>query len=234
MSRKARVVVPGVPHHITQRSIRGCDVFRDLADRELYAKLIIESCRLYQILIRAYCWMTNHIHIIAVPLLPDSFAKAFRRAHSVYARVFNKKYGLRGYLWQDRFYSAPLDESHFWNAVRYVERNPVRVALVTNAEDYLWSSALSHCSGRPDALLDTDWPMEGWTTDWSEWLKIPNETSIDKLIRERTFSGLPIGDESFVRRMEELEGRVLRPQRPGRKLRPKVEDAKQELLVGLE
>jgi REP-associated tyrosine transposase len=114
--------------------------------------LMVENCEKFGVLVRSHAWMPNHVHLVAVPLQPDSFAKAFRRAHSMYARWFNRKYGLSGYLWQDRFFSCPLDEDHFWAAMRYVERNPVRAGLVARAEDYPWSSAAFHSFGRPNAL----------------------------------------------------------------------------------
>ena len=131
MARTARVVVPGIAHHITQRGIRQLPVFVDDQDRALYSKALLDSCLRYELRIRAYCWMTNHTHVIAVPQRPDSLAKAFRRAHSIYALQFNRKHGFSGYLWQDRFYSCPLDERHMWAAVRYVERNPVRAVLAS-------------------------------------------------------------------------------------------------------
>src|SRR6266446_2953558 len=140
----ARVVVPEVPHHVTQRGIRKSDIFLEAADYRKYTDLIIENSRKYGVVIRSYSWMPNHVHLIAIPLHPDSFAKTFRRAHSIYARWFNRKYGLSGYLWQDRYFSCPLDEAHFWAAMRYVERNPVRAGLVSKAEDYPWSSAAFH------------------------------------------------------------------------------------------
>src|SRR3954469_18455587 len=147
MSRHARVVVCDVPHHITSRGHHGSDVFRDREDYKLYSRLLSESCPKFEVLIRYYTWMTNHSHIVAVPMHPESLSGLFRRVNSIYARLFNEKYGQRGYVWQDRFYSSPLDEHHFWSAIRYVERNPVRAKMVTRAEDYEWSSAVARCRG---------------------------------------------------------------------------------------
>ena len=220
MARTARVVVPGIAHHITQRGVRRLPVFVDDQDRILYSKTLLESCRRYELRILAYCWMTNHVHVIAVPQNPDSLAKAFRRAHSVYGLNFNHKHKFSGYLWQDRFYSCPLDEPHMWAAVRYVERNPVRAGLASKAEDYPWSSALSHCDGKVDPLLDPDWPPVPAIPDWSAWLASDDEIS-DRRIRSRTRSGVPCGDDAFVSRLEQDLGRTLRLQRPGPRPREK-------------
>ena len=150
MARTARVVVPGIAHHITQRGVRRLPVFVDDHDRTLYSKILLRSCLRYALRIRAYCWMTNHIHEIAVPQRADSLANVFRHAHSIYALHFNRKYRFSGHLWQDRFYSCALDEPHMWAAIRYVELNPVRAGLTSKAADYPWSSALPHCRRKED------------------------------------------------------------------------------------
>ena len=217
MPRMSRVVVSGVAHHITQRGVRRAPIFLDEHDRLQYAEILAENCARYGVRIRAYCWMTNHIHLIAVPEKGDAFARTFRRAHSRYAREFNRKHGFSGYLWQDRFYSSPLDPSHMWAAIRYVEQNPVRAGMVANAEDYRWSSARARCLGEFDALLDPDWdsPIEGMA--WAEWLSASDDPLADRIIRVNTVSGMPCGDGAFVEQLERFAGRVLRRQRPGPK-----------------
>ena len=218
----ARVVIPGVPHHITQRGIRRQPIFLDDDDRGLYTELILDSIVRYQVKIQAYCWMTNHIHLVAVPSAPDSLEKTFRRAHSIYARRFNTKHGFSGYLWQDRFHSCPLDEDHMWAALRYVEHNPVRAGMVAKAEDYPWSSAAAHCRGERDPLLGSFLTETRTPAEWFRWLAIANDTSFDKQIRASTASGIPCGDENFVRSVEGQVGRVLRLQKPGPKRQTEV------------
>jgi putative transposase len=178
---------------------------------------MIENCAKYGVLVRANAWMPNHIHLVAVPLQPDSFAKALRRAHSIYAKWFNKKHGLSGYLWEDRFFSCPMDEDHFWAAIRYVERNPVRAGLVASAEKYRWSSAAYHCFGRPNALIDASWNPSDVVSDWSKWLANPADAPYEQSIRTSTRKGLPCGDELFVARLEKQMDRMLRVQKRGRK-----------------
>lgn len=153
MSRIARVVVPGMPHHITQRGIRRFEVFRDDADRLLYLNLFAESAQRYRLDVRSYSLMPNHVHFIATPERPDSISKTFHRCHGIYAGRFNDKYALVGHLWQQRPFSCVLSEGHLRNALRYVELNPVRAGIVTSAGDYRWSSARAHCFGDSDLLL---------------------------------------------------------------------------------
>jgi putative transposase len=136
--------------------------------------------------------------------------------HLRYAQEFNRRMGAGGVLWQGRFLSCPLDEEHFWAAVRYVERNPVRAALVRRAEDWPWSSAAAHGGRRPDVLLSALPPPPAWLEDWSAWLSTPEaEQTVDRL-RPCTRTGRPAGASDFVDRLERLLGRLLAPQNGGR------------------
>ncbi len=83
----------------------------------------------------AYCLMTNHVQRVVVPQRQESLGLALRDAHTVYAMYYNSRTELSGHVWQGRFFSCPLDETHLGAAVRYVECNPVRAGIVPRAED---------------------------------------------------------------------------------------------------
>src|SRR5688500_6884392 len=130
MPRFARVVVPGLPHHVTHRGNRKLDIFVDDTDRHVYLRMLRDQLQKHEVLIWAYCMMRNHIHNIVVPEKEEALSCVFQSAHGEYAQYFNARYGKTGHLWESRFHSSVLDESYLWNAVRYVERNPVRAGLV--------------------------------------------------------------------------------------------------------
>ena len=142
MARLPRIAVPETAHHVTHRGNRKADIFLDDIDRWFYIKLLTAHLAKHSVRIWAWCLMTNHVHFVAVPARGDSLTKAFQRVHGDYANYFNGKYSVTGHLWQGRFKASVLDERHLWNAVRYVERNPVRAGLVRRAEDYRWSSEI--------------------------------------------------------------------------------------------
>ena len=76
--------------------------------------------------------------------------------------------GKTGHLWQNRFFSCPLDDEYLWRALRYIEQNPVRAGLVATAEDYPWSSARAHLGGIDEThMLD----LSRWSALWTpmEW-----------------------------------------------------------------
>jgi putative transposase len=141
MARLSRMVVPGYPHHVTQRSVRSMNVFHEESDRREYLGVLGEEIARHGVAVLVWCLMTNHVHIVAVPHREDSPAKGFGRAHRRYTRMKNFAAGVRGYLFQGRFSSCVLDESHLMAAARYMELNPVRAGLVTVAWEYPWSSA---------------------------------------------------------------------------------------------
>ena len=149
-----------------------------------------------------------------------SLAWTMRDLLGPYASYFNQKHALSGRLWQGRFFSSVLDESHFWAALRYVERNPVRAGMVKRAEDYRWSSAPAHCRLRGDPLLAPLPNNGGLIPDWSAWVSGGDNQAELKMIRNNTKTGRPCGSEAFVDKLEGLLGRTLRPRRGGRPKKP--------------
>lgn len=208
--------MPGFPHHVTHRGNRKSNVFIDEADRKFYLDNLLDYSEKYKIRIYSYCLMTNHIHLIPVPESRSSLSQCLHDLHGRYADYFNRKYDLVGHVWQERFYACVLDESHLWNAVRYVEQNPVRAKMVENAEDYVWSSARPHCGLVEDPVLDRNFPPAGLIPDWRLWLQ--PELSVQELekIRNATSKGIPYSSEGFMKELEMLLGIPILPRKRGR------------------
>lgn len=217
MSRVARIVVPGFPHHVTQRGNRRADVFEVDADYEAYLRFLNEYADRRGLAVWAYCLMTNHVHLVVVPEREESLGQALRDAHTVYAMHFNGRTDLSGHVWQGRFFSSPLDETYLWAAVRYVERNPVRAGMVERAEAYRWSSARAHCGLCQDPVLSPEFPPPGVVTNWAEWLHegIDEGETIEQM-RQNTHTGRPSGSAAFLDRLEHLLKRTVRPSKGGR------------------
>jgi putative transposase len=194
-------------------------VFETDDDRRAYLRFLKKYGERHGLDIWAYCLMTNHIHLVAVPEREESLARALRDTHTVYAMRFNTRTQLSGHVWQGRFYSCVLDEAHLWAAVRYVERNPVCAGMVDRAEDHPWSSAPGHCGLATDTLLSKEFPPPGVIENWAEWLRVeddPDPDAVDR-IRRQTSTGRPCGGSRFVAQLENLLGRLLRPAKRGRK-----------------
>ena len=225
MSRIARVVVPGLPHHVTQRGNGRQVTFHSDGDRSLYLDLLRRYRREFGLSVWAYCLMSNHVHLLAVPEREDSLNRTLGKTHAEYARYWNIHQRSCGHVWQARFFSCPLEEHQVWTVARYVELNPVRAGLAEAAEHWQWSSARAHVTGRDSSgnLEMSAWAREYDGARWSEVLS----TSVDdeawnRRLEEATLRGRPLGSEEFVRTLEEQLGMRLRPQVRGR--RPKQRD----------
>jgi len=215
MARIARVVVPGIPHHVTQRGVRRMETFFDDEDYEIYLRLMREWCDAAGVEVWAYCLMPNHVHLVAVPEREESLARGIGEAHRRYTRHVNFKQDWKGYLWQGRFASFPMDEDYLLAACRYVELNPVRAKLVDRPEDFRWSSAKAHLTGKDDELVKVK-PMLDRVTNWGELLASGDQALYDQLrMHERT--GRPLGGDSFMESMSSLAGRELGRKKPGPK-----------------
>lgn len=216
MARMARVVVPGVAHHVTQRGNRRGDVFFSDADKRHLLGLLGEYSRDCGLEILAYCLMTNHIHIVAVPERENSLARVLKPVNLRYAQYVNHIQGWCGRLWQERFFSCPMDSRHTLMAVRYVEQNPVRAGLANRAEEYCWSSAAGHTGGRVDPLLSDSLGLLSGVGNWTEWLREGEDEERLARLRMYTRTGRPLGADAFVSQMEKLTHRELRPRPRGR------------------
>lgn len=216
MPRIARVIVPNIAHHIIQRGNRKQKVFFSDKDKFIYLKFLKEQSQQYNLEIWAYCLMDNHVHLIAVPKSIESF-KAIAETHRRYTHTVNLREGWRGYLWQGRFISFPMDEKYCYQAIKYVENNPVRSGMVQWAENYRFSSARYHVYGKTDPLV-TRCFWKDTIKDWKKYLR-EDITQIDQL-RGHIKTGRPLGSEEFIINIENSLNRTLRKQKPGPK--PKV------------
>ena len=216
MARIARVVAPGLPHHITQRGNRRQRTFFRDADYRAYLELMAEWCARRKVEVWAYCLMPNHVHLIAAPKNEDALRAAIGETHRRYTRMINFRRGWRGCLWQGRFASYVLDNDYLRSAVRYVALNPVRAGLAERAEDWPWSSAATHLG-----LRDGEDPLVNPATllarveDFADLLLVADPPALLETHRRHERTGRPLGSKPFVRRLEKRLGRPLLPRKPG-------------------
>ena len=218
MARIARVVVPGVPHHVTQRGNRRLQTFFTDEDYSAYLGLMAEWCKRCGVEVWAYCLMPNHVHLIAAPSSEHALARAIGEAHRRYTRMINFREAWRGHLWQERFASFPMDDGYAMLAARYVELNPVRARLVRKAWRWRWSSAQAHVQGQDDKLVKVA-PLLERVEDWREYLCEAVGDEEATLLRQHARTGRPLGRERFLKKVEKKLGRELHRRKPGPKPR---------------
>ena len=221
MARIARVIAEGLPHHIAQRGNRGQQTFFSEDDYRAYLELMAIWCGKYDVKIGAYCLMPNHIHLIAVPAKKETLRLAIGEAHRRYTRRINLSQGWRGHLWQERFSSFVMDEPHLLDCLRYIENNPVRAKLVKRPEKWPWSSASAHIKAKNDILVDVSYARSMVKGGWKRFLSKAESFEQMETFRKHERTGRPLGSDSFVQMLEQKLHRILRPQKPGRKAKPK-------------
>jgi len=160
-----------MPHFITQHGHAREAVFLTTALRRAYLTLLSEHAASNGLRLLAYCIMTNHVHLVAVPATVSSMGNAFRNIHCRFSTVRNVLERRSGRVWQNRFYSCPVEEAALEELMACVENSPVRAGLVARAEDFEWSSARAHLGGVSDGpMLDLDWWDRRWTPEY--WRRI--------------------------------------------------------------
>lgn len=222
MPRTSRLVVPDMPHHVTQRGNRRQNVFFCDDDYKLYMELIADYCDRVGVEIWAYCLMTNHVHLIAVPSTTDALAQAIGEAHRRYTIEINRRERWTGHLWQGRFSSFVMDEPYTLLAARYVEMNPVAARMVKKPEKYRWSSAIAHLKGEDDTLVTTA-PLLNLVDDWQNHLSNTDDIVFADLVDYHSSTGWPMGSDKFLKKLETKCNRTTQPAPRGR---PKIQREK--------
>jgi putative transposase len=216
MARLARVVIPGHPHHVTQRGNGRARTFFDDADYALYRDLLAEHCRPAGVEVWAWCLMPNHVHLILVPSDPDGLRRALARVHRSYAGIIQARRKRSGHFWQGRFGAVAMDEAYLAAALRYVSLNPVRARLVERAQDWRWSSTRAHLRGKEDGLTALS-PVRERFPRFADLLETEPETDLFERLRAAESVGRPLGDDRFLARLERRTGRALKPAKRGPK-----------------
>ena len=161
--------------------------------------------------------MTNHVHLVLVPHQPDALAKLMRCVQMRYSQYRHARERSGGHLWQSRYYSCAFEPQRLAAVMRYVELNPVRAGLATEAALYPWSSAAIHLGADdPWSLLEPTVWRSYWNTDeWRDVLVAGGEPDA-AVIRDATYSGRPLGSKEFVTWLERSGKRTLQRGTPGR------------------
>ena len=192
MPRTARLVLPGLPHHVTQRGNRRQQTFFGEEDYALYLGLLRYWCAQAETAVWAWYLMPNHVHLILVPGREDGLRIALAETHRRYTWRINQREGWTGHLWQSRFASFPMDEAHVHACLRYVELNPVRAGLSDRPEQWRWSSARAHLGLAADGITDLAAGRER-IGDWRALLDTGLGAREHEAIRTRERSGRPLG-----------------------------------------
>lgn len=216
MARLARFIVPGIPHHVTQRGNGRAQVFFRDGDYARYRDWLGAACRAQGVETWAWVLMPNHVHLILAPSDSDGLRRVLAPLHRRYAGYIHARDDRCGHFWQGRFGCVAMDEPHLAAAVRYVLLNPVRAGLAERPLDWPWSSAHAHLRGRDDGLTVRG-PVAGRYPDLAALLEAGEDGVMSERLRRAERVGRPVGDRAFLDGLAQSSSRALEPGRRGRK-----------------
>jgi putative transposase len=216
MPRLPRLVLSGIPYHVTQRGNRRERTFFEDGDYELYRDLLGDAARRAETQVISYCLMPNHVHLIVVPSDPDGLRRTFADAHRRYTGFINARHRWTGHLWQGRYGAVAMDEAHLAAAARYVALNPVRARLTERAEEWPWSSTRAHLAGEDDMLVEVAPLLERYGC-FATFLGGEEDQQATRALRASEINGRPAGSLEWIAELEAVSGRSLAPRKRGRK-----------------
>ena len=222
MPRRSRHCLPGIPQHIIQRGNNRQPCFVSDGDFAAYANWLYEGSKRYGVLIHAWVFMTNHVHLLATPLEGRATARMMQHLGRCYLRYFNYKHSRSGTLWEGRYRSSIIDaSSYLLNCQRYIELNPVRAGMVISPEAYRWSSYHSNGLGVQSKLLT---PHDLYLqlgasqgerlSNYQELFQSQVEGQLLHDIRKGTHAGF-LGSDKFKKEMQALTGESFSPRKRG-------------------
>ncbi len=224
MPRTGRLILPDLPHHIVQRGHNRQTVFASSADYHYYFDILQEFSRSLEIKVYAFCLMTNHVHLLLDPG-PDSERLSFlmKTLAGRMTRYRNKLEGRSGTLWEGRFKSSPVQtDTYLLECCRYIDFNPVRAGMVTEAGNYDWSSYSLRTHAQSDNWLSPLPGTEQWGTGkrWQkryagfvkEGISEERYDQIHNAIKRNQLTG----NSRFVDEIAQIIGRRVEQRGPGR------------------
>jgi putative transposase len=230
MPRRARLRIAGIPLHIIQRGNNRGVCFFSESDYYVYLQCLRELSARYSCDVHAYVLMTNHVHLLLTPRVPDGASVLMKHLGQHYVQYVNRTHGRSGTLWEGRFRSSLVEiEWYFLRCQRYIELNPVRAGIVRSPEAYRWSSFAANALGRRDALVTPHAAFialggedSGRRAAYLELFRTELEPRELDEIRMSTNAGYAIGTERFRREVEQEVGRRAGPGKSGRPTRKTV------------
>ncbi|MBW8880739.1 MAG: transposase [Asticcacaulis sp.] len=217
MARRARMIIPGVPHHVTQRGNRREPIFFENGDQEVYLDLMAAQLKRYAVECWSYCLMPNHVHFILTPSDETGLGRAVGEAHRRYTAFIGARGRWTGHLFQGRFGSVAMDEDHLMAAFRYVALNPLRAHLVPNVRDWPWSSTPAHLAGLETRYVKVE-PVLSRVGDFAAFLDAaPENDPMWTSVLKAEVIGRPVGAKAWIAELESRHGKTLTPQKRGPK-----------------
>ncbi|WP_431124287.1 transposase [Variovorax paradoxus] len=224
MARLPRLTLADMPHHVIQRGNNRQVIFVDRADHERLLGLLADAAMRFGVALHAYVLMDNHFHLLATPSTTTGLPQFMQSVGRSYVRYFNDRHGRSGTLWEGRYKSTLIQtDRYLLTCMAYIDLNPVRAGLVSDARDFPWSSHGHYAGLRHDKLL-TPHPLY-WELGNTPFAR---EAAYAELVRagvrpvdqgtltEATLRGWAAGDANFLASLQKSTERRVAKTKAGR------------------
>ncbi|MGH8178995.1 MAG: REP-associated tyrosine transposase [Steroidobacter sp.] len=205
MPRPLRVHVPGGFYHVTLRGNHRQQIFFRPAHRRILECIVREAIARFDARVHAYCWMTNHIHLL-VQVSDPPLGRIMLRIASRYARTVQAQLRTRGHLFERRYHAVLVDaDAYLITLLRYIHQNPRKAGIVEALADYRWSSHHVYAGTRRASWVTSDFALgvlhRDRPTAIQSYLKLVEEAvSSDELLPHPEDKRV-IGDDKFMQRV---------------------------------
>lgn len=145
MGRDPRIEIPGGIYHLGSRGNRGCPIYMDDREREIFLSMFGRISKRHGWRLETYVLMTNHYHLLMT--IEQGLSDGMRELNGGFSSFTNARNGLEGHLFKNRFWYEPIEsEAHYLETARYIVLNPVRPGICASPEEWRWSSYRA-CAG---------------------------------------------------------------------------------------
>ena len=224
MARLPRLTLAGQPHHVIQRGNNRQPIFQSSADQKHLLALLGEHANRCKVAIHAYVLMGNHFHLLLSPEDDQGLPQMMQAVGRSYVRYFNDRYQRSGTLWEGRYRSTLIQtERYLLACMAYIDLNPVRAGIVTDPQDFPWSSHVHYIGVRPDKLVT---PHPFWWTlgntpfareaRYAELVHAGLAADQQRALTDSVQKGWALGDEEFVANLQKRTTRRVHKAQAGR------------------
>ncbi|WP_204151964.1 transposase [Leptolyngbya sp. CCY15150] len=139
-------------YHIYNRGNNRQNVFFERDNYLYFLRLIRQTFVTHNIDMVAYCLMPNHYHLLVYPKSAH-LSQSMKSLSLSYTKAINKRFGRVGALFQGRFQRILVTHSDYLvHLIRYIHQNPVKANLVSQPEEWEFSSYLDYAGLRAGTL----------------------------------------------------------------------------------
>lgn len=184
MPRKLLTYTSDFPYHITNRS-NNQEFF--YINNEILWPIFLDCLNQlklqFECEVHAFVLMSNHYHLL-ISTPKCNIGEAMKYLHREVARRSNRETRRINHFFGGRYkWTVVSDERYFWNALKYIFRNPVRAGICKQVEDYKFSSLNSssddfkwiltdHFNNRGESIeLDSNWLNEDYSIEANECIR---------------------------------------------------------------